>query len=81
MTSQEIAQARRELDQLYRQKDSFRAWITEDESSQGEYDATVAQLEVANPGLVVKRVDLVYRMGHVLAPEDSFYARSTHLSA
>ena len=70
MTSQEQAQALRELDRLYQQKDSFRSWLSGDQQSQGDYDAAVTRLEVANPGLAVKRVDLSYRAGHVLAPEE-----------
>jgi hypothetical protein len=71
MTSQEQAQALRELDWLYEQKDSFKAWLASAQSSQGgDYDAAVARLETANPGLMVKRVDLSYRVGHVLAPEE-----------
>ncbi len=69
MTSQEQAQVLRELDRLYEQKDSFRAWLT-DQASQGDYDTAVARLEAANPSLVVRRVDLSYRVGHVLAPEE-----------
>jgi hypothetical protein len=70
MTSQEQAQALRELDRLYQQKDSFRVWLAGDQQSQGDYDEAWAALEAANPGLVVKRVDMTYRVGHVLAPED-----------
>ncbi len=70
MTSQEQAQALRELDWLYEQKDSFRAFLAGDQSSQGDYDAAVRQLETANPGLSVKRVNLTYRVGHVPAPEE-----------
>jgi hypothetical protein len=70
MTSQEQAQALRRLDQLYEQKDSFRVWLTGDQASQGDYDAAVRQLETANPGLSVKRVNLTYRTGHVLAPAE-----------
>lgn len=70
MTSEEQAQALRALDRLYQQKDSFRTWLAGDQQSQGDYDAAVARLEAANPGLVVKRVDLTYRTGHVLAPEE-----------
>jgi len=70
MTSQEQAQALRELDRLYEQKESFRAWLAGNEPSQGDYNAAVARLEAANPGLAVKRVDLSYRAGHVLAPEE-----------
>ena len=70
MTSQEQAQALRELDRLYEQKDSFQAWLSRAQSSQGDYDAAVARLKAANPGLTVKRVDLSYRVGHVLAPEE-----------
>ena len=70
MTSQEQAQALLELDRLYQQKDSFRAFLAGNQSSQGDYDAAIARLEAANPGLVIKRVDLTYRTGHVLAPEE-----------
>lgn len=70
MTSQEQAQALRKLDRLYQEKDSFRSWLAGDQQSQGDYDAAVAQLEAANPGLAVKYVNLMYRMGHVLVPED-----------
>ena len=70
MTSQEQAQALRELDRLYEQKDSFRVWLAGKEPRQGDYDAAVARLEAANPGLAVKRVDLSYRVGHVLAPKE-----------
>ncbi len=70
MTSQEQAQALRKLDRLYQEKDSFRSWLAGDQQNQGDYDTAVAQLEAANPGLVVKYVDMTYRMGHVLAPED-----------
>ncbi len=70
MTSQEQAQALRELDRLYEQKDSFRAWLVGHEQSQGDYHAAVARLESINPGLSVKRVDLTYRVGHVLAPKE-----------
>jgi hypothetical protein len=70
MTSQEQAQALRELDRLYQQKDSFRARFAGGQQSQGDYDAAVARLEAANPGLMVKQVDLTYRIGHILAPED-----------
>jgi hypothetical protein len=69
MTSQEIAQALRNLDRLYMKSDSFRAWLEEDES-RADYEAAKQQLEAANPGLVVKRVDMTYRIGHVLAPEE-----------
>ena len=70
MTSQEQAQALRELDRLYQQKDSFQTWLAGNQQSQGDYDAAVARLEAANPGLIVKRVDMSYRVGHVLAPEE-----------
>lgn len=70
MTSEEQAQALRELDRLYRQKDSFRTWLAGNQQSQGDYDNAVARLEAANPGLIVKYIDMTYRMGHVLAPED-----------
>jgi hypothetical protein len=70
MTSQEQAQALRELDRLYQQKDSFRVWLAGDQQSQGDYDEAWAALEAANPGLKVSRVDMTYRVGHVLAPED-----------
>jgi len=70
MTSQEQAQALRELDRLYEQKGSFRVWLAGNQQSQGDYGAAVARLEAANPGLVVKRVDLTYRVGHVLATEE-----------
>ncbi len=70
MTSQEQAQALRELDRLYEQKDSFRVWLASNQQSQGDYDAAVARLEAANPGLAVKWVDLSYRVGHVLAPKE-----------
>lgn len=70
MTSQEQAQALRELDRLYQQKDSFRSWLAGEQQSQGDYNAAVAQLEAANPSLQVKRVDMTYRFGHVLAPEE-----------
>lgn len=72
MTSQEIAQALLHLDRLYPQKDSVRAWlgIGQSGTSQGDYDQAVSRLESANPGLRVRRVDLHYREGHVLAPED-----------
>ena len=70
MTSQEQAQALRELVWLYEQKDSFKAWLASERSSQGDCDAAVARLKAANPGLTVKRVDLSYRVGHVLAPEE-----------
>ncbi len=70
MTSQEQAQALRELDWLYEQKDSFQAWLASAQLSQGDYDTAVALLESANPGLSVKRVNLTYRIGHVLAPEE-----------
>lgn len=70
MTSQEQAQALRRLDQLYEQKDSFRVWLSGDQVSQGDYNAAVRQLEAANPGLSVKRVDLTYRSGHVLVPAE-----------
>jgi len=70
MTSQEQAQALRELDWLYEQKDSFKAWPARAQSSQGDYDAAVSKLEAANPALTVKRVDLSSRVGHVLAPEE-----------
>ncbi|MHB8596681.1 MAG: hypothetical protein ACYDER_07715 [Ktedonobacteraceae bacterium] len=70
MTSQEQAQALLELDRLYQQKDSFRVWLAGNQSSQGDYDQAVQQLEDANPGLLVKRVDLSYRTGHILAPEE-----------
>jgi hypothetical protein len=58
------------LDRLYEQRDSFKAWLASAQSSQGDYDAAIARLEAANLGLVVKRVDLSYRVGHVLAPEE-----------
>jgi len=70
MTSQEQAQALLELDHLYEQKGSFRAWLAGNGPNQGDYNAAVARLEAANPGLTVKRVDLSYRTGHVLAPEE-----------
>jgi hypothetical protein len=70
MTSQEQAAALRELDRLYEQKDSFRIWLSGNQQSQGDYDVALRRLEVENPGLVVKRADLTYRVGHVLAPED-----------
>jgi hypothetical protein len=70
MTSEEQAQALRELDRLYQQKDSFRTWLAGNQQSQGDYDAAVARLEAANPGLTVKYIDMTYRMGHVLAPEE-----------
>ncbi len=70
MTSQEQAQALRELDRLYEQKDSFRVWLAGNQQSQGDYDAAVARLEAANPGLEVKRVDISYRTGHVRAPKE-----------
>lgn len=70
MTSQEQAQALRELDRLYKQKDSFRTWLAGNQQSQGDYDTAVARLEAANPGLIVKYIDMTFRMGHVLAPED-----------
>ena len=70
MTSQELAQALRELDRLYEQSASFRTWLTGQQQSQGDYDAAVARLEATNPGLAVKRVDLSYRAGHVLAPKE-----------
>ncbi len=70
MTSQEQAQALRELDRLYQQKDSFRAFLADEQNNQDDYDQAVRRLEAANPGLLVKRVDLSYRTGHVLAPED-----------
>lgn len=69
MTSQEQAQALRELDWLYEQKDSFKAWLAS-ASSQSDYDTAVARLEAANPGLVVKQLDLSYRVGHVLGPKE-----------
>lgn len=68
MTSQEQAQALVTLDRLYDQKDSFRSWLAGDQASQADYDAAVARLETANPGLVIRYVDLGYRTGHVLAP-------------
>ena len=70
MTSEEQAQALHELDRLYQQKDSFRTWLAGNQQSRGDYDAAVAKLEAANPGLTVKYVDMTYRMGHVLAPEE-----------
>lgn len=70
MNSQEQAQALRELDHLYEQKDSFRIWLAGDQSTQGDYDQAVRRLEAANPGLLVRRVDLSYHTGHVLAPEE-----------
>jgi len=70
MTSQELAQALRELDRLYEQSALFRAWLTGQQQSQGDYAQAIARLEAANPGLVVKRVNLTYRVGHVLAPEE-----------
>jgi len=70
MTSQEQAKALRELDRLYEQKASFRSWLASNQTSQADYDAAVAQLEAANPELYVKRVDMTYRVGHVLAPEE-----------
>ena len=36
MTSQEQAQALRELDRLYEQKDSFRVWLAGNQQSQGD---------------------------------------------
>ena len=68
MTSQE--QALRELDRLYQQKDSFRSWLADDQRSQGDYDAALRRLKAENPGLTVSRMDMTYRVGHVLAPED-----------
>lgn len=70
MTSQEQAQALRELDRLYQQKDSFRVWLAGDQQERHDYDEAWAALKAANPGLTVKRVDMTYRVGHVLAPED-----------
>ncbi len=70
MTSKEQAQALRELDRLYEQKESFRSWLAGEQYSQGDYNAAARQLEAANPGLVLKYVHMTYRSGHVLAPED-----------
>ncbi len=70
MTSQEQAKALHELDRLHEQKASFRSWLADNQTSQVDYDAAVSKLEATNPGLVVKRVDMSYKTGHVLAPED-----------
>lgn len=70
MTSHEQAQALLELDRLYQQKDSFRAFLAGNQNNQGDYDQAVRRLEAANPGLLVKHVDLSYRIGHVLAPAE-----------
>lgn len=70
MTSQEQARTLRELDRLYQQKDSFRVWLAGDQQERHNYTAAVAALEAANPGLRVSRMDMTYRIGHVLAPED-----------
>ena len=70
MNSQEQAQALRELDRFYEQKESFRSWLAGDQANQADYTAAVSRLEAANIGLIVKNVDMTYRRGHVLAPED-----------
>ena len=69
MTSQEQATALKELDTLYDQATSFRSWLAEG-SEQRRYGLLKDRIEQATPGLRVKRVDLTYRYGHVLAPID-----------
>lgn len=70
MNSQEIATALRLLDDLYEQKQSFKNWLSGNTVQQDSYDEAIQQLEKALPELCVKRVDIVYRMAHVLAPRD-----------
>lgn len=70
MTSQAQAEALHELDRLHRKQQTFQSWLAGEQTSQGDYDQAVANLEAANPGLRVRYVDLLYRVGHVLAPDE-----------